>query len=241
MKKLYFSDVIEKYHLGGLVERIKIDIKDKTLSTRFIATNKNLIGTLIAPNIELEDCDFGVYNTSQLLKLINITDQFITLTAEKQGKITNKLIIADNEYNLEYTLADSILTPAIPMFEEPEYEMSANINKEFIDKFVKAKKALDTTIFTIESSQDILNNNVLLFILGGTEGYTNKISFHVPAIKNYSLAEPIKFPLDEFNEILLANKDLTSSVLFVSQQGVLKIEFENEEGVKISYVLVGKE
>ena len=36
MKKLYFSDVIEKYHLGGLVERVKISIKDKTLETSVI-------------------------------------------------------------------------------------------------------------------------------------------------------------------------------------------------------------
>ena len=180
MKKLYLADVIEKYYLGGLVEKVKINIKDKTLSTCFIATNRNLVGTLVAPDIELEDCNFGIYDTSQLLKIINITDHLITLNIEKQESITSKLIIADNEYNLEYTLADSILTPAIPKFDEPEYEMEADIDKEFIGKFVKAKKALDTTIFTIESSQDTLGNNTLLFILGGTEGYTNKISFYIP-------------------------------------------------------------
>ena len=62
MKKLYLEDVIEKYYLNGLVERIKIEVVDKTLITKFISSQKNLVGTLYAPNIELDDCEFGVYD-----------------------------------------------------------------------------------------------------------------------------------------------------------------------------------
>ncbi len=36
MKKLFLEDVIEKYYLGGLVERVKIQVTDKTLTTKFI-------------------------------------------------------------------------------------------------------------------------------------------------------------------------------------------------------------
>jgi hypothetical protein len=241
MKKLYLSDIIEKYHLGGLVEKVKIEVKDNTLNTKFIATNKNLVGTLTAPNVELEDCEFGIYNTSALLKLINITEQQINLSIEKKGKVTTKLKIADSEYNLEYVLADSMLTPTIPVFDEPEYEMETQINKEFIDKFIKAKKATDADIFMVSPSYDTLNNDVILFTLGGDDSYTNKISFYSPAIKTKQMGDSVKFPLVEFNEMLLNNKTSKPGVLKISEQGVLKIEFENEEGVKISYVLVGKE
>jgi hypothetical protein len=55
------------------------------------------------------------------------------------------------------------------------------------------------------------------------------------------MGDSVKFPLVEFNEMLLNNKTSKPGVLKISEQGVLKIEFENEEGVKISYVLVGKE
>jgi hypothetical protein len=51
MKKQYLEDVIEKYHLGGLVERVRITVTNKTLSSRFINTNKNLVGSITAPNI----------------------------------------------------------------------------------------------------------------------------------------------------------------------------------------------
>jgi hypothetical protein len=241
MKKLYLSNVIEKYHLGGLVEKIKINISNKILEAKFIASNKNLIGNLYAPDIEIDDCSFGIYDTSQLLKLINITDQLITVGIDKQGKTVNKLTIADSEYNLEYALSDIMLTPSIPVFDEPDYEIEAPLNREFIDKFIKAKKALDTDLFIVMSDRDEIGNNILSFKLGGSEKYTNKINFYIPTIKQSIIGQPVKFPIAEFNEILLANKVFKKGTLLVSEQGLLKIEFETEENVKVSYVLVGKE
>ena len=43
---------------------------------------------------------------------------------------------------------------------------------------------------------------------------------------------------NEFGEILSANKQFTSGELSVSEDGLLKIEFTNEEGVKVTYLLV---
>ena len=95
MKKPYLEDVIEKYYLGGLVERVKIQIIDKRLMTQFISSQKNLVGVLDAPNMELPDCEFGVYDTSQLLKLIGITNHFLVLDVEMNKGIANKLLIAE--------------------------------------------------------------------------------------------------------------------------------------------------
>jgi hypothetical protein len=241
MKKLYLEDVIEKYHLGGLVERVKITIKDKTLTTKFISTKKNLVGTIIAPNIELDDCEFGVYDTSQLLKLIGITDHFLVLGVEKHGKIANKLLIADNEYNLEYVLADTMLTPNVPSLDEPEYNMIATVTPEFVTQFLKAKKALDTQVFIVEQSVDVEEKFAIKFTLGGTEGYTNKINFTLPTTKHSIAGRITKFTLEEFSEILASNKEFKTGELSVSEDGLLKIEFENEEGVLASYILVGRD
>jgi len=240
MKKTFLENTIEKYHLNGIVERIKISIKDKTLSTQFISTNKNLVGKITASGIELKDCEFGVYDTSALLKLIGITNDFITLDVEAQGNIANKLLIADNEYNLEYALADTMLTPIIPIIEEPEYNISSTINNEFIAKFLKAKKALDTEIFTIEQSADTDGNATMLFTLGGIEKYTNKIIFALPLETSSVPGNTAKFPIVEFAEILSANKETMGGMLYVSEDGLLKIEF-NEEKISSSYILVGKE
>ncbi len=93
MKKLYLEDVIEKYYLNGLVERVKINIENKTLTTKFISNQKNLVGSITAPDMELNDCEFGIYDTTQLLKLIGITDHFLTLEVAMQGKVATKLLI----------------------------------------------------------------------------------------------------------------------------------------------------
>jgi hypothetical protein len=241
MKKLYLEDVIEKYHLGGLVERVKLSITNKTLSTRFISTKKNLVGEITAPNVDLEDCEFGIYDTSQLLKLIGITDHFLVLNIEKQGKIVNKLLIADNEYNLEYVLADTMLTPAVPSIEEPTYDMVAPLNKDFISRFLKANKAINTDVFIVEQSVNTEEKFAVKFTLGGTEGYTNKINFTLPTTKHSIAGRITKFTLEEFSEILASNKEFKTGELSVSEDGLLKIEFENEEGVTASYILVGKE
>jgi hypothetical protein len=241
MKKLYLEDVIEKYYLNGLVERVKITIKDKVLSTKFISAQKNLVGTVEAPSIELDDCEFGVYDTTQLLKLINITDNFLVVNVEKQGKIANKLLIADNEYNLEYALADTMLTPAVPTIDEPQYQMVADVDSDFITKFLKAGKALGTDIFVVEQSINTDNESAVKFTLGGTEGHTNKINFTLKTTTSSIPGVLIKFPLPEFSAILAANKIFSKGELFINEEGLLKIQFINEEGVKTSYLLVGKE
>lgn len=241
MKKLYLLDIIEKYHLGGLVERVKVQINNKTLSIKFIAANKNLIGTLNAPGISIEDCEFGVYDTTQLIKLISIMGQDIEVKVEQNNKIANKLFVADTEYNLEYVLANTMLIPNVPNAEEPQYDLEANIDREFVDKFVKAKKALDTEVFTVIPSLGPLETTVISFNLGEVNGHNNKISFHIPATKASILVNPIKFPLVEFNEILLANKNLKSGNLQISEQGLLKATFKNEENIDITYLLVGRE
>jgi hypothetical protein len=241
MKKLYLEDILEKYYLNGLVERVKITIKDKTLTTKFISSQKNLVGTIEAPNVELEDCEFGVYDTTQLLKLIGITDHFLILNVEKHGKIANKLLIADNEYNLEYALADIMLTPAVPTIDEPKYQMVADVHSEFISKFLKAGKALGTDIFIAEQSTNVDGNPAIKFTLGGAEGYTNKINFTLLTTTSSIPGHTIKFPIAEFSAILAANKEFNKGELFINEDGLLKIEFTNDEGVKTSYLLVGKE
>ena len=80
-KKFYSKNTTEKLkNLENLIAKLKsyilrqkIEIKDKTLTTKFISNQKNLVGSIEAPNMELADCEFGIYDTSQLLKLIGIT------------------------------------------------------------------------------------------------------------------------------------------------------------------------
>jgi hypothetical protein len=134
-----------------------------------------------------------------------------------------------------------MLTPAVPNIDEPEYQMVADVNAEFVAKFLKASKALGTDMFTLEQSRDTDDKPAIKFTLGGTEGHTNKINFTLQTTVSTVPGHEIKFPIVEFSSILAANKESKSGTLSVNNDGLLKIEFESEEGVKTQYLLVGKE
>jgi hypothetical protein len=134
-----------------------------------------------------------------------------------------------------------MLTPNVPAIDEPSYEMVAEVTVEFITKFLKAKKALGTEVFIIEQSTDTDDKQAMKFTLGGVDKHTNKINFTLQTTVSSIPGVQIKFPIAEFGEILAANKEPKTSILSVSEDGLLKIEFTNEEGVKASYILVGRE
>jgi hypothetical protein len=79
------------------------------------------------------------------------------------------------------------------------------------------------------------------FTLGGVDKHTNKVNFTLPTTLSSVPGAQMKFPIEEFGEILAANKEIATGVLSVSEDGLLKIEFTNDEGVKATYLLVGRE
>ena len=240
MDKLHLVSTLEKYYLNGIVEKIKLQVKDKNITIKFVAPNKDLVGYVSASEFDLEDIEVGVYDTSQLLKLINITNHFLTLEIVKQHNIPTKLLIADNEYNLDYILADTTMIPNAPTVTEPEYAIDANIDIEFINKFIKAKKAIDTEIVSVDANYDENNTKVVRFTLGGNEGYNNKIQFNIPAKYEGIHPQQLQFNVSYIREILDNNKDLTSGKLRISGEGLMRLDFTSEKGTSF-YLLVAKE
>jgi hypothetical protein len=240
MDKLHLVSTLDKYYLNGIVEKIKLQVKDKNITINFVAPNKDLVGSVNASEFELEDIEVGIYDTTQLMRLINITNQFVTLDTVKEHNIPTKLLIADNEYNLEYVLADTTMIPNAPTVNEPEYAIEANIDIDFITKFIKAKKALDTDVFSVDATYDEANAKVVRFILGGNEGYTNKITFTIPAKYEGIHTEKLQFNITYLREILDTNKDLLTGKLRISNEGLMRIDFTSEKGTSF-YLLVAKE
>ena len=153
MNKDTLTSVIDKYYLNGTVESVKWVIKDKNITIDFITPFKNLVGKITSKDIDLENCDIGIYNTTQFYKLIKIMDRTIILKLGKSEKGTPlELAISDNQYDLNYYLSDLMLIEPVPAINEPEhYDATIPINSEFISLFTNAKKALgDIKQFTIE-------------------------------------------------------------------------------------------
>jgi hypothetical protein len=158
INKADLVSIISKYYLNGLNEAVKWEIKDKKLIIKFTTSNNTMIGTVTYDGVELEDSTIGISNTSQLNKLINITNGYLKLEYFKQHKLITKLIISDNQFTLNYALADTMIIPkAGEYIGDGVYNITADLDNESINAIVKAKSALadsDTVVFKPFTNDD---------------------------------------------------------------------------------------
>ena len=96
ISKFELQAVINKYYIGGLIEAVKWEIKDKQLNIKFTSPTKEMLGEVTHTKFNLEDSNIGISNTSQLIKLINITNGDVMLQFLKSHKVFTKLIVSDN-------------------------------------------------------------------------------------------------------------------------------------------------
>jgi len=236
MDKTILTQIIESFYLNGLTSQVKFKVKNNEAHIKFAVDNKDCIGEIIAP-ITLEDCEIGIFNTSQLLKLINITNDFIDLKLEKNGIHFLKLHISDNQFDLSYNLSDLGLIQdpgVIPNL--PPHDLEFDINFDFTQKYIKAHNALDKPPrFEVGISKDFKNDEVINFMIGEKSSYSNKANF-IESGKIISKIKPIAFSANNFREVISVNKNAIGKVC-VYKDGLLKINLE-EAGVKSEYFLV---
>ena len=75
ISKKVISDIVSKYSLGNSIEKVKWVITDDKFTINFINDSKNLVGYVeYRKDIGLKKGDYGIFNTSQLIKCLNILD-----------------------------------------------------------------------------------------------------------------------------------------------------------------------
>ena len=204
ISKKVISNIVSKYSLGNHIEKVKWVIENKKLNINFINDSKNLVGYIdYRDDIGLKNGDYGIFNTSQLIKCLNILDGDILVEAN-----TSKLNLADTNYEIRFSLADPAVIPSVPSITNPsQFSVSFDINDEFITRFVKSKDALsELDTFTVET-RDGFTGEELIFTVG--TNITNTIEFAVEAKINESFG-PVPFDSNILKEILKANRDYHS-------------------------------
>ena len=71
INKLIVQSIINKYYLGEN-ESVKWVVKDNSLSIDFMTPSKDVIGSVVCTNFELEDSKLAIYDTKKLNSLISI-------------------------------------------------------------------------------------------------------------------------------------------------------------------------
>ena len=237
INKKVISDIVSKYSLGNNIEKVKWIITDEKLIIHFINDSKNLVGYVdYRKEIGLKPGDYGIFNTSQLIKCLNILDGDILVDAT-----TSKLNLADTNYDIKFNLADPAVIPNVPDVSNNEDEWSAkfDISDEFITRFVKSKDALsELDTFTIET-RDGFDDLELIFTVG--TNITNTIEFKVDnAVMNHTF-EALPFDSNLMKEILKANKDYHSGEIRINKKGLLDAHLHCGNDLYTGYYLVRRQ
>jgi len=235
ISKKVISDIVSKYSLGNVIEKVKWVVEDGKLLINFVNDSKVLLGYVeYRDDIGLKNGNYGIFNTSQLIKCLNILDGDILMEASN-----SKLNIADTNYEIKFGLSKPEVLPKVPeMKGENNFSVSFSVNDEFITRFVKSKDALsDLEIFTVETREGFTGEE-LVFTIGTT--ITNSIEFSVEADIKESFSS-IPFDSNLFKEILKANKNYHSGEIRINKNGLIDAHFHCGGPLYTGYYLVRKQ
>ena len=228
MNKSSLLRFIDKYTLGGEIKSVKWASDGKSLSTRFISGDKSLVGNVKLDNFkDITPSEVGVYNTTQLVALLNILGEDITFDYNKMGDKYVSVDMADkNGTKSKYMLSDLSVIPTAPDLKNlpSKWDIEIEVDSHFINTFISGKGALpDTDTFTIANSDGKVE-----VIIGFSNVQTNRVTIHVEAkeIRHFDIAS---FNGTMFASILNANKECNKAVLKVSSQGISTISFEIDD------------
>jgi hypothetical protein len=244
INKLDLVSIISKYYLNGMNEKVKWDIQDSKLIIKFNSPDNSMIGTVTCDDFELEDATISISNTSQLLKLLSITNGYLDLSYIRQHKLITKLIVADNQFTLNYALADTMIIPkAGEVTGEMSWNIEAPLDNESINAIVRAKSALaESETVVIKPHENADGEFQIEMQFGGNVEHANKVSFYIPQATSNNIPDNFKehYNSNMIKEIMYCNKDMANGYISINLDGIMKLEFENEN-VKSTYYLVSKE
>ena len=235
MNKHSLNRFIDKYYLGGNCSSVVIKSDGDNLTTRFITGDKNLLGELTMSDWKFDKAELGVYNTEQLVKLLSVMSDNISMNLTKAGDKVVSLKVSDSASSVNYMLSDLSVIGQVPnMKSVPDFEVKIKVDKSFMNKFVAGKGALaDTDNFTVITGDDGVK-----VVIGYAEINTNRVTLPVQT-ETYDVIDNVSFNANLFRDVLVANKECESATLEVSSQGLARIKFKIDE-YDATYYLVAE-
>ena len=143
INKTDLHNLIHKYYLNGLVERVKWNIKDNTLEMDFMDDSAQVVGNLKAEDVEVKDIEVGFSSTSRLLKLLAILNGDLHVDFQFTDDVAEKMTIDDAKFNINYSVSAIESIPRVPKIQNyPEIDAEIYLSREDIDSLLKAKGAI---------------------------------------------------------------------------------------------------
>lgn len=228
---------INKYYLGGVNNTVKWVIKDNVLQVNAGISGRTCQVKL--KDFKFENTELGIFDTNKLLKLISVTQGELLVSTEKQKSLNTKLHIADLNYDVVYSLGDTLIMEKAPWYEVPrdEFSFEVDLTEHFnnVIKGISVLSEVDNVIISTTTTDE--GSTMCQMIFGDNTGYSNKISYKMelsPISEVGEISLPFNSPI--IKEILNNNKDATTAKMLVSPEGMIKFIFEADETESVYFV-----
>ena len=234
MQKSKLDRFISKYNLGGNVNSVKWKSNGSILSTSFVTPDKSLLGNVKVDKFSFDSAELGIYQTDQLKSLIGVLGDDISLDLTSAGDRAVSLNVKNGAISIDYVLSDLSVIPDPPALKRlPEFGTQIKLDTKFINTFVKGKAALsDIDSFTILNGK----SGGVEVVIGYSSTNTNRVNLPVETTSS-NLEKPISFNANLFKEVLVANRECTSAVLEVSNEGLARVNFKVDDYDSTYYVV----
>jgi hypothetical protein len=224
MKKSILDRFISKYNLSGVANAVILKSDGKSLSTTFISDDKSVVGEVSTTELQMDTGAYAVYDTPQLRSMLAVLDEDITVKVNTLNGKNTSLSFSDNSgIKTNFVLASEDNIPKAPAAKKamPNFEVVANFDKLFVERFVKAKGALpDVETFTV-----LCDGKSAQIVLGHSKMNTNRVTLPLTA-STMDKIDPINFHARYLKDILVANKEAEKGKIEVSSQGIARVTFE---------------
>jgi len=229
MNKAQLVQFIKKYSLAGTIETVKWEANGSNISVSFISGDKTIFGKVTFNNFDGFDevIELGVYTTSQLLSMLSMLGDDITLKLTRSGATAISLDMTDDDMKTtsRYMLCDlSVLPPPIkPQNLPSDFDFGVTMNRKMMDTFMKGVSALSNT----KGFSVVTKNEVTSLIIGYSNLASNSISIPVD-VSTEGRAVTAPFSAPNFAHMLRANAECESAIFNISKRGIGKVSFAHD-------------
>ena len=223
MEKSKLVGFINRYYLNSNCEAVIVKDTETGVGCQLIDADQTVVGTVNWKTTPWAKGEVGINHTNTLIKMLSAVNETMDINVKSTSNKNYSMEISEGKTKMTFMLADTTVIPAVPTInQQPDYEVSIDLDDLFTNKFIKAKNALpDAKNFAVQ-----VKNGVIRFIINYSTINADNISFEMDGgTKEMS---PIMFSADKLKEILTANKG-DMGTLRVSSQGLARVEFTGQD------------
>jgi hypothetical protein len=223
MEKSKLIGFINRYYLAGNCEAVIVKANATGVSCDLIDSDQTVVGKVQWKTDPFLNGELGINHTATLIKMLSAVNENIDINVKESASKNFSMEIREGSTKMTFMLADTTVIPAVPNInQQPDYEVSIDLDDLFINRFIKAKNALpDAKNFAVQ-----VKEGKIRFIINYTTINADNISFEIDG--GTEAMEPIMFSSEKLKEILTANKG-DMGTLHVSSNGLAKVEFHGHD------------